>query len=236
MSAAAVTAGVLVIWLWLAPPDLYPRFLIWLAAPAALAVAAAGRRVPLALPLIAAALFLMVRLDAAHWSQDPLPDRQAAVLVRAIQSRGGNPCVLPLIRGSLLAYAHAPREVTRPTQLRNCELVLSLAVDPQSLRLAARRGFEHHWLLKAWTPMTVFSRLPQDELLGETSRGIVPTARSRPVRFPKSAAGARPGRSLSQFQQKATRGSCSLQGTPNAQLTATVDRVPIPFDSLVTAA
>src|SRR6266851_5520635 len=165
MSAAAITAGVLVIWLWLAPPELYPRFLIWLAPPAALAVAVAVRRFPLALPLVAAAAFLMVRLDAAHWSQDPLPNRQAAVLVRAIQSHDGNPCVFPLIRGSLLAYAHAPKEVTRPTQLRNCELVLTLAADPQSLRLAARRDFEHHWLLKAWTPMIVFSRLPQDELL-----------------------------------------------------------------------
>ena len=171
MSAAAVTAGVLVIWLWLAPLELYPRFLIWLAPPAALAVAVAVRRFPLALPLVAAAAFLMVRLDAAHWSQDPLPDRQAAVLVRATQSRGGNPCVFPLIRGSLLAYAHAPKEVTRPTQLRNCELVLTLAVDPQSLRLAARRDFEHHWLLKAWTPMIVFSRLPQDELLSARGHG-----------------------------------------------------------------
>ncbi len=171
MSAAAITAGVLVIWLWLAPPELYPRFLIWLAPPAALAVAVAVRRFPLALPLVAAAAFLMVRLDAAHWSQDPLPNRQAAVLVRAIQSHDGNPCVFPLIRGSLLAYAHAPKEVTRPTQLRNCELVLTLAADPQSLRLAARRDFEHHWLLKAWTPMIVFSRLPQDELLSARRHG-----------------------------------------------------------------
>jgi len=31
--------------------------------------------------------------------------------------------------------------------------------------LAARRDFEHRWLLKASTPMIVFSRLPQDELL-----------------------------------------------------------------------
>jgi len=38
--------------------------------------------------LVAAAAFLMVHHDAAHWSQDPLPDRQAAVLVRAIQSGG----------------------------------------------------------------------------------------------------------------------------------------------------
>src|SRR2546427_10735002 len=57
MSAAAVTAGVLVIWLWLAPLELSPRFLIWLAPPAALAVAVAVRRFPLALPLVAAAAF-----------------------------------------------------------------------------------------------------------------------------------------------------------------------------------
>jgi len=170
ISAATVTAGVLVIWLWLAPRDLYPRFLIWLAAPVALAVAAAVRRFPLTLPLVAAAAFLMVHLNAAHWSQDPLPDRQAAVLVRAIRSHDGNPCVFPFIRGSLLAYTRAPEEVTSPTQLRNCELVLSLLVDPQPLRSAARRAFEHHWLLKAWTPMIVFSRLPRDELLSGTRR------------------------------------------------------------------
>ncbi|TML83648.1 MAG: hypothetical protein E6G09_08485 [Actinobacteria bacterium] len=120
MSAAAVTAGVLVIWLWLAPLELYPRFLIWLAPPAALAVAVAVRRFPLALPLVAAAAFLMVRLDAAHWSQDPLPDRQAAVLVRDSEPRRQSVRLPadPWIAARICARAERGDETNATTKLR----------------------------------------------------------------------------------------------------------------------
>ena len=64
------------------------------------------------------------------------------------RSRGETPCVLPLIRGSLLAYTRAPREVTRPAQLSGCQLVLSFPFDPRSMLRAARRDFGHRWELQ----------------------------------------------------------------------------------------
>ena len=69
-----VAASLLVVWLWLAPLDLYPRFLIWLAPAVAIAVAAAVRRAPLvALPLVAVAAVLMVRIDRAHGARTRCP-------------------------------------------------------------------------------------------------------------------------------------------------------------------
>jgi hypothetical protein len=158
---STLVAALLVIWLWLAPRDLYPRFLIWLAPLLAVAVGASIRRFPIALALVAVAIAPMIRLDASHWIQNPLPSREAAQLVSATRRSGGKPCVLPLIRGSLLAYTQIPHEVTKPTQLHDCELVLALRVDPPSLRTAARRSFRHRWQLNAWTPMIVYSQLPQ---------------------------------------------------------------------------
>jgi glycosyltransferase involved in cell wall biosynthesis len=165
LASAALAACVVVVWLVLAPLDLYPRFFIWLAIPLALAVALAAQRLPpLTLPLIVAAIVLMVHIDLAHWTQNPLPDQQAARVIQAARGQGQTPCVFPLIRGSLLAYTNAPREITDPNQLQRCQLVLSIAGDPLTLRLAARHAFPHHWELKAWTPMTVYSQLSKEQL------------------------------------------------------------------------
>jgi hypothetical protein len=165
VAAAMLTACVVVVWLVLAPFDLYPRFFIWLAIPFAAAVALATQRLPrLALPLIAAATILMVRVDLAHWTQNPLPDQQAARVIQAARGQGKTPCVLPLIRGSLLAYTQAPHEITKPNQLQACQLVLSIPGDPTTLRIAARHAFPFRWQLNAWTPMTVYSRLSRQQL------------------------------------------------------------------------
>jgi glycosyltransferase involved in cell wall biosynthesis len=165
LAVATLAVALLSIWLWLAPRDLYPRFLIWLAPLLAVAVAASIRRIPVALPLVAVAAVVMIHIDVRHWTQNPLPNREAAQLVRATRRDGGKPCVLPLIRGSLLAYTKIPHEVTKASQLRECQLVLGLPVDPASLRNAARRRFQHRWRLDAWMPMIVYSQLPQRRLL-----------------------------------------------------------------------
>jgi hypothetical protein len=106
----------------------------------------------------------MVRVDLAHWTQNPLPDQQAARVIQAARGQGKTPCVLPLIRGSLLAYTQAPHEITKPNQLQACQLVLSIPGDPTTLRIAARHAFPFRWQLNAWTPMTVYSRLSRQQL------------------------------------------------------------------------
>ena len=78
---------------------------------AALAAGAAVSRRRLTLVLVGVAAFTMLRIDVAHWTQNPLPDRQAARLIDEARTSGSRPCVFPLIRGSLLGYTRGPDEV-----------------------------------------------------------------------------------------------------------------------------
>jgi hypothetical protein len=73
--------------------------------------------------------------------------------------------VLPSVRGSLLAYTRAPREVTAARNLARCDFVVGALGDPPSLRQAARREFRYDWLLSAKTPFLVYSRVPRTELV-----------------------------------------------------------------------
>jgi Dolichyl-phosphate-mannose-protein mannosyltransferase len=159
---AAVTA---LLWLWLEPVDLYARFFVWLVAGVALLAGAAVARVPLAASVVVAAVVVLVLADVRHWTQNPLPDRQAAQLVAEVREQGRQPCVLPLVRGSLVAYTRAPREVTAARNLARCDLVVGVLGDPRSLRQAARREFRYDWLLGAKTPFLVYSRVPRAALV-----------------------------------------------------------------------
>ena len=162
LATVASLAGV--VWLWLQPVDLYPRFFVWAVAAVAVTVSVAVARWPAAVVLVIPAVAIMALGDARHWTQDPLPDRQAARLVDAVRARGRPPCVLPWVRGSLLAYTAAPREVTRPSELSDCDLVLGVLNDSRTLRHRARSEFDHEWSLPARTPILVYSRLSQSTL------------------------------------------------------------------------
>jgi hypothetical protein len=119
---ATLTVVVVVLWLWLSPSDLYPRFLIWLAPCVALAAGAAVSRQRLAFVLVGVAAFTMLRIDVAHWTQNPLPDREAARLIDQARTSGRRPCVFPLIRGCLVTRA-SPRRSQHPpssTAVRSC--------------------------------------------------------------------------------------------------------------------
>ena len=78
---AGVAGAIGIVWLALAPIDLYPRFLIWLVPFAAGAAAAAVRRLPILAVLVVVAAAAMVRVDIARWTTNPLPSRAAAELV-----------------------------------------------------------------------------------------------------------------------------------------------------------
>ena len=96
--------GIAAAWLVVRPADLYPRFFVWLAPAFALAAAAAVGRWPAVAAVACVAVAALVVVDARQWMQNPLPDRQAAQLVADARARGDRPCVLPWVRGSLLAY------------------------------------------------------------------------------------------------------------------------------------
>jgi hypothetical protein len=163
--ALTLAAAIAVIWLWLQPLDLYPRFLVWLVAAIALAASAAVGRWPAAAVLVYTAVVPLAVIDARHWTQNPLPDRQAAQLVVDARTHGARPCVLPWVRGSLLAYTKAPPEVTRAQDLVRCDFVIGNPADSRSLRRAARRELPYDWVLTANTPFLVFSRLQRATLL-----------------------------------------------------------------------
>lgn len=188
--AAAVTiaAGIAATWLLLRPADLYPRFFVWLVPALAFSAAAAVARWPAAAAVACVAVAALVAADARQWTQNPLPDRQAAQLVADARTRGDRPCVLPWVRGSLLAYTSAPHEVTRPRRLVRCDVVVGNPADARSLRRAAQRDLPYEWVLRATTPFLVFSRVPRSTLF---ARRLPPYLRSRPSRSSPTHAGGR---------------------------------------------
>ena len=164
-AAVALAAAIGAVWLWLQPLDLYPRFLVWLVAAVAALVGAALGRWRWAAGLGAAAVIAIVVVDVPHWTQNPIPDRQAAQLVDTARAHGDRACVLPWIRGSLLAYTRAPHEVTRPQALARCDVVVGILTDSRGLRRAARDTLPYTWTLTAKTPFLVYSRLPRSQLV-----------------------------------------------------------------------
>jgi hypothetical protein len=164
VATGILVALFLLIWLVVQPFDLYPRFLVWLVAAVALVAAAAVARWRFTLPLVVAAVAALVVVDVRDWTENPLPDRQAALLIRDARALGDRVCVLPLVRGSLLAYTRAPREVTSARNFARCDVVVGTLADSRTLLFAARRDFSHDWTLTAETPYFVYSRTSRMEL------------------------------------------------------------------------
>jgi hypothetical protein len=103
--AATELAALLGIWLVVRPAFLYVRFFVWLAPAAALAVGAAVRRHRALVALVA----LVVALEGIHalgtGSQELMPVRLAAEVVRTTESHGARPCVVGGDADAVLAYA-----------------------------------------------------------------------------------------------------------------------------------
>ncbi|HXY17533.1 MAG TPA: glycosyltransferase family 39 protein [Gaiellaceae bacterium] len=157
VAALSLTLGV--VWLVVTPRDLYPRFLVWLVPAVAILVGAATGRSRLALPLALFAAIAMARVDIPRWTLNPLPSEQAADLVTDTRALGDRPCVLPEVRGALMAYTATPPEATKLRELRGCDLSIGVPFDGRALLAAARTTFPYHWRLGAETPYLVYSRL-----------------------------------------------------------------------------
>jgi hypothetical protein len=157
----ALAVALSLVWLVLTPHDLYPRFLVWLTPAVALLAAAAIHRSRFALPLAVVAAAAMIGVDGPRWTVNSLPSAQAAELVDDAQQMGGRACLLPNIRGALMAYAASAPEITTPRQLGRCDLSLATPFDSRLLLQDARSSFPYHWTLPAETPYLVYSRLPR---------------------------------------------------------------------------
>src|SRR5438552_2243134 len=81
------------------------------------------------------------------WTTNPVPSAQAALLVERARTRGERVCVLPDIRGALMAYTTAPAEASNPGRLRACDIILGAALDPRGLLSDARRTHPYRWSL-----------------------------------------------------------------------------------------
>ncbi len=154
-----IATAIAIVWIS-SPHDLYPRFLVWLIPGVTLIIASSVPRSRLIPVLAGIAVVAMIRIDAHYWTANPVPSLQAARIVLDARKDGDQPCVLPGIRGALIGYTTAPREVSKPGGLSHCGIVLGGAFDPHHLRATARETFRYRWLLPAETPYIVYSREP----------------------------------------------------------------------------
>ena len=127
-AAWAVTAAVVLVlgglWLVLKPVDLYPRFLIPLAAAAAAAIAFSLPSVPrvVAVACVGGALAVMVATDVTRWHDDD-GIRAAAGIARQATAQGLDACVGYFYGEAFLGYGDRPRPVTQPAELAGCDVL-----------------------------------------------------------------------------------------------------------------
>jgi uncharacterized membrane protein len=154
-----IATALAIVWIS-SPRDLYPRFLVWLIPGVTLIIASSVPRSRLIPVLAGIAVVAMIRVDARYWTANPVPSLQAAQIVRDARRDGDQPCVLPDIRGALIGYTAAAREVSNPNGLSHCGIVLGGGFDQHHLRATARQTFRYRWILPAETPYIVYSREP----------------------------------------------------------------------------
>jgi hypothetical protein len=166
VTVTTLTILLAMVWLVATPRDLYPRFFIWLAPAVALFAAAANRRTRLALPLAIVAGSAMCLIDVPRWNINPVPSQQAADLVTDTRDLGDRPCILPDVRGALMAYITTPPEITTPKELSRCDLSIAAPFDPHRLLTSARTDYPYRWRLPAETPYLVYARFSPRTVLG----------------------------------------------------------------------
>jgi len=157
----AASAGVLgVVWLVIAPHDLYPRLFVW-ACPAAAAAAALGLRrvrpVALAAAALGVAAITMGVVSAQNYTTDPLITREVASVAGRVQRAGGRVCGIGASNEAFPVYIPGTTEVDNPSQFAGC--AMAIAVEPGDyphLVADAFRQYPHYRWLPAATPGIVF--------------------------------------------------------------------------------
>jgi hypothetical protein len=154
-----LAAVVVVLWLWLQPAFLYPRFFFFLVPAVAFLMAAAIRRWWVLAPVVLAGAAAAVIAQVPGYSEDPLALPQAAAAVQRVQASGGRACVIHIDEQVLEAYTSDFTIVTSPDQLGACDavVVVSWNVD-LALRDEAAREFPRLTTLRAYYPGVVLER------------------------------------------------------------------------------
>ena len=158
-SIGVIAVVVAILWLVLQPAYLYPRFFIFLIPGAAYLMAAAIQRWKVLAPIVVAGAVAAIVAQVPGYTQDPLALPQAAAVVEAAQSAGGQPCVIHADEQVLAAYTTKFKVVERADQLDACSevVVVSWNVD-LTLRDLAAQAFPRRTLLPAYYPAVVLGR------------------------------------------------------------------------------
>lgn len=156
----AVTAAlVLILWLWIRPAFLYPRFFMFLVPACAFVMAAAIARWWVLGPAVLVGVIAAVVSQIPGYTEDPLALPQAAAAVERFSQAGGRACVIHSDEQVLAAYTRDFEVVSRVAQLPQCDavVVVSWNVD-LSLRDLAAQQFPRLTTLGAYYPAVVLEK------------------------------------------------------------------------------
>jgi hypothetical protein len=157
--AAGLAGVVLLLWLVVQPPFLYPRFFIYLVPASAYVMAAAIRRWWVLGPIVVLGAALAATSQARYYTTDQLPMHQVAQVIARVHTGGGRACVLRGDDKVVVAYSTAFVTVSSSSELPACEAVVIVTGDTDpSLRERALKEFPVHRQLPALYPTLVLTR------------------------------------------------------------------------------
>jgi hypothetical protein len=158
-AVGVVAVVVVVLWLFLQPAYLYPRFFIFLIPAIAYVMAAAIQRWKVLAPVVLAGAVVAVVAQVPGYTQDPLALPQAAAAVESARQAGRTACVIHSDEQVLAAYTTHFKVVTTAGELAGCDevVVVSWNVD-LALRDLAAQEFPRRTLLPASYPAVVLGR------------------------------------------------------------------------------
>nr|MDQ3756377.1 hypothetical protein [Actinomycetota bacterium] len=148
----SVTTALTIMWLVIRPFDLYPRFLLPLAAAAAGGAGIAFGRLPrpVAVASVVVALSAMIVGNASRWTTAP-PYKAAAGIAHEVVGRGLTSCVTRFYGEAFAGYGIAPRAISGQADLASCDVVFVDRGAPDELTEAIRSTFPHVRRLESLT-------------------------------------------------------------------------------------
>ena len=160
-AAVGILLAITTVWV-IAPFDLYPRFLLWLAPLTALAAAAAVRHDRRWALLIAVIVVVQLTTVWPRLTEDPIASAQVASVFDRVRVAGGTPCVIDdFTTLRLLGYTKEFHAAASKSELAGCTVVASLdqTHGPGPARDADAR-FRYRAQLPARTNGILWSRVP----------------------------------------------------------------------------
>jgi len=157
--AGGLGGTVLLLWLVVQPPVLFPRFFIYLVPASAYLMAAAVKRWWVLAPLVVLGAGFAAVSQAHYYATDQLPLHQVAHVIARTHADGGRACVLRGDEKVVHAYSSAFVTVSSSKELPSCQTVVVVTGDADAtLRDIAVREFPVHHQLQAIYPTLVLTR------------------------------------------------------------------------------